>query len=123
VSWLEVLREKLPQKPTGEAVAKGAKVPLATLATTPLVDIPRIFSEPGLPLEAANASEHPEEISDTQVEFEARYGRVTCHRCSHLTHAGVCRPLSVGVRYTPLEYLPVAAWRRCDHYLPKRLNW
>jgi len=56
-------------------------------------------------------------VTDTQVEAEARYGRVCCLRCAWLTARGLCRALSTSeTQYLPLEYQPVILWRRCNQY-------
>ena len=60
------------------------------------------------------------DVSEAQVALEAGYGRVTCLRCFNLSLSGVCRVKSTpDTNYTPLKFVPVLLWRRCEYYRSK----
>ena len=73
--------------------------------------------EPQSPSRVAPPAAPGDDVSDSDITFEATYGRVTCLRCANLTRSGVCRARSTpDTNYTPMQYEPVLLWRRCEEY-------
>ena len=115
MTWLERVREtNTPRQDTDRTDTSPSVSSVGTHAGAIIFDL-----ESQAPSHVATATAPGDDVTDSDIAFEATYGRVTCLRCANLTRSGVCRAHSTPkTNYTPMWYEPVLLWRRCEEYKP-----
>ena len=115
MSWLERVRENnTPSQRTDRTDTSPSVSFVSTHDGPTFYDL-----ESQAPSRVAPATAPGDDVTDSDITFEATYGRVTCLRCANLSRSGICRVHSTpDTNYTPMQYEPVLLWRRCEEYKP-----